>query len=135
MVADEWLDIVQAGITKSGLPYRVVSCRCRRDSPMCFATIEHERTRALREVTLSRDIFLPEEMPNGIVEQLRAFNVDLAAPCAKGHLSVLQFEREELRQHLTDGTLTFYCTTCDEFREPTAKELGAIRRLLTEPVA
>jgi len=132
MVVDEWLDIIQGAITKSGLPYRVVSCRCRRDRPTCFATIEHERTSALREVTLSPDIVLPEEMPNEIIHQLRAFNIDVPTSCAKGHLSLLQFEREELRQHLSDGTLNFYCATCDEFREATEDERAVIRRLLAQ---
>ena len=135
MTADEWLPIVQAAIAKSGLPYRVFSCECCQDSATSFATLEHQRTHALRTVALSRAVFPPDQTANEIVHQLRAFNIDFAAPCAKGHLPVLQFEREEMQLLLAEGRLTFYCDICDTFREPTAKELRAIERLLEEPAA
>lgn len=133
MTTEDWLPIVQAAIAKSGLSYRVFSCGCSQDSATCSATVEHQRTKALREISLSRDVFPPDQMLNEIVHQLRVLNVDFVAPCAKGHLPVLQFERDELRQCLRDGTLTFYCAMCDEFREPTEDERAVMRRLLAQP--
>ncbi len=135
MTGEEWLAIVQAAIAKSGLPYRVSSCGCSRNTPTSFATVEHQRTKALREIVLSRALFSPEEIPNEIIRQLRMFNIDFVAPCAKGHMPILQFERDELEQLLERDTLTFSCTLCNASRPATAEERVDIRRLLAESAA
>jgi len=132
MDSDDWSDLVQTAITKSGLPYLVVSCRCRPGSLTCFATIEHQRTRAKRQVALSPGMFPPDEARNEVVYQIRSFNVQVPTSCPKGHWSLTAFERDELRRLLADGTLTLYCDVCDEFREPKAGELAAIEQLLAE---
>jgi hypothetical protein len=133
MTRKDWLPIVQAAIARSGLLYRVFSFGCSQDGATCFATVEHQRTKALRAIRLSRDGFAPDQRVNEVIHQLRALNIDVVAPCAKGHLPVVQFERDELERRLRDGSLTFYCAICDAFREPTEDERAVIRRLLEPP--
>jgi hypothetical protein len=133
MTGKDWLPIVQAAIARSGLSYSVSSFGCSPDGATCFATVEHQRTKALQEIRLSRDVFPPDRMVNEVIHQLRALNIDVVAPCARGHLPVVQFERDELQRRLRDGSLTFYCAICDAFREPTEDERAVIRRLLAEP--
>ena len=135
MTGKDWLPIVQAAIARSGLPYSVFSFGNSQNDATCVATLEHQRTKALREVRLSLDGFPPDQMVNEIIHQLRALNIDVVAPCAKGHLPVMQFEREELERRLRDGSLTFYCALCDVFREPMEEERAVIRRLLEQPPA
>ncbi len=135
MDSENWPDLVQAAIAKSGLPYQVVSCGCKRNGSAWSATIQHQRTRALREVALLAGVVASEEMRNEIIHQMRAFNVAVPSACPKGHLSLVQLERDELTRLLADGTLTLYCDVCDEFREPSAGELAAIAQLLAEQPA
>ncbi len=134
MGGEDWLNVVEAAVVRSGLPYQLVACQCKRHSPTCSATVVHYRTQNRRSIVVSTALINPEEARNEVIRQLRAYNVGFPVQCHNGHLSMIHFERDELEQRLADGRLTFYCEVCDSFREPTEAERAAVGVLLTDAV-
>jgi hypothetical protein len=53
--------------------------------------------------------------------------------CSQGHLTCVTLRKDQVRQHLEQGVMTFYCMVCDDFRRPTPEEMEQLKLWVEGP--
>ena len=57
-----------------------------------------------------------------------------SVPCPNGHTAHHTYDREELRKEIENGTLMYFCYTCNERWLPAAEDLANLLRRLDDGV-